>query len=150
MPQENNKLDLQSFTSPTKPLTITAKIGLLQFDFWSFFLMIQWVLFITFDSTKSRIFLFFLFLVFLIETQLMYNIMLVSGILHNYLIFAHIIKGFPCGSAGKESTCSMRDLCQIPGLGRFPGERKGYHSSILVWRIPQTLQSMGLQKSGHD
>ena len=26
-------------------------------------------------------------------------------------IFAHIIKGFPCGSAGKESTCSMRDLC---------------------------------------
>ena len=28
------------------------------------------------------------------------------------------------------------DLSSIPGLGRFPGEGKGYHSSILAWRIP--------------
>ena len=34
--------------------------------------------------------------------------------------------GFPCGSAGKESTCNMGDLGLIPGLGRSPGERKGY------------------------
>ena len=34
--------------------------------------------------------------------------------------------GFPCGSAGKESTCSEGDLDSIPGLGRFPGEGKGY------------------------
>ena len=34
--------------------------------------------------------------------------------------------GFPCGSAGKESTCSMGDLGLIPGLGRSPGEGKGY------------------------
>ena len=33
---------------------------------------------------------------------------------------------FPCGSAGKESACSARDLGSIPGLGRSPGERKGY------------------------
>ena len=33
---------------------------------------------------------------------------------------------FPCGSAGKESTCNARDLGLIPGLGRSPGERKGY------------------------
>ena len=33
---------------------------------------------------------------------------------------------FPCGSAGKESTCSARDLGLIPGLGRSPGEGKGY------------------------
>ena len=33
---------------------------------------------------------------------------------------------FPCGSAGKESTYSAGDLGSIPGLGRSPGERKGY------------------------
>ena len=34
--------------------------------------------------------------------------------------------GFPCGSAGKESTCNAGDLCSITGLGRSPGEGKGY------------------------
>ena len=34
--------------------------------------------------------------------------------------------GFPCGSAGKESTCNEEDLGSIPGLGRSPGEGKGY------------------------
>ena len=33
--------------------------------------------------------------------------------------------GFPCGSAGKESACSVGDLGSIPGLGRSPGEGKG-------------------------
>ena len=32
----------------------------------------------------------------------------------------------PCGSAGKESTCNVGDLGLIPGLGRSPGEGKGY------------------------
>ena len=35
-------------------------------------------------------------------------------------------QGFPGGSAGKESTCSVGDLSSIPGLGRSPGEEKGY------------------------
>ena len=43
--------------------------------------------------------------------------------------------GFPCGSAGKESTCKKKkkestcnvgDLGSIPGLGRSSGEGKGY------------------------
>ena len=33
---------------------------------------------------------------------------------------------FPGGSAGKESTCNAGDLGSIPGLGRSPGEGKGY------------------------
>ena len=33
---------------------------------------------------------------------------------------------FPGGSAGKESTCNMRDLGLIPRLGRSPGAGKGY------------------------
>ena len=37
-----------------------------------------------------------------------------------------IFLGFPCGSAGKESTCNVGDLGSIPGLGRSPGKEKGY------------------------
>ena len=42
------------------------------------------------------------------------------------VIYINIFLGFPGGSAGKESACSERDLGSIPGLGRSPGERKGY------------------------
>ena len=41
-----------------------------------------------------------------------------------------------CYSAGKESTCNAGDLGLIPGLGRFPGEGKGY-----------PLQCSGLENS---
>ena len=34
--------------------------------------------------------------------------------------------GFPPGSAGTESACNAGDLGSIPGLGRPPGEGKGY------------------------
>ena len=44
--------------------------------------------------------------------------------------------GFPCGSAGKESTCNMGDLGLTPGLGRPLGEGKGY-----------PLQRSGLENS---
>ena len=37
-----------------------------------------------------------------------------------------VFLGFPFGSAGKESTCNAGDLGLIPGLGRSPGEGKGY------------------------
>ena len=43
---------------------------------------------------------------------------------------------FPDGSAGKESACNVRDLGWIPGLGRSPGEGKGY-----------SLQYSGLEDS---
>ena len=35
-------------------------------------------------------------------------------------------KGFPCGSAGKESVCNVGDLGLILGLGRPHGKGKGY------------------------
>ena len=43
---------------------------------------------------------------------------------------------FPCGSAGKESACNAGDLGSILGLGRSPGEGKGYR-----------LQYSGLENS---
>ena len=33
---------------------------------------------------------------------------------------------FPHSSVGKESTCNAGDIGSIPGLGRSPGEGKGY------------------------
>ena len=47
------------------------------------------------------------------------------------------ILGVPlCGSASKESTCNAGDLGLIAGLGRSPGEGKGY-----------PFQYSGLEKS---
>ena len=35
-------------------------------------------------------------------------------------------EGFPCGSAGKETSCNAGDLGSIPELGRSSGEGKDY------------------------
>ena len=37
---------------------------------------------------------------------------------------APVFLGFPCGSAGKESTCNAGDLGLTPGLGRSPWRRE--------------------------
>ena len=47
-------------------------------------------------------------------------------------------RGFPCGSAGKESACNAGDL----GWEDLLEKGKATHSSILAWRIPWTVQSM--------
>ena len=56
------------------------------------------------------------------------------------LIILHSIAqesmGFPDSSVGKESACNAGDLGLIPGLGRCPGEGKGY-----------SLQYPGLENS---
>ena len=41
-----------------------------------------------------------------------------------------VFKGFPGGSAGKESACNVGDLSSIPGLGRSPGEGKGFWNGV--------------------
>ena len=37
-----------------------------------------------------------------------------------------VFLSFPCGSAVKKSACTEGNLGLIPGLGRSPGEGKGY------------------------
>ena len=51
-----------------------------------------------------------------------------SGVVKQDLISLHSKHSldFPCGSTGKESTCTAGDLGSIPGLGSSPGEGKGY------------------------
>ena len=56
-----------------------------------------------------------------------------------------VFLGFPCGSVGKESACNAGDLGSIPGWEDPLKKGKATHSSILAWRIPCTVQSMGLQ-----
>ena len=55
--------------------------------------------------------------------------------------------GFPCGSAGKESACNAGDLGSIPGVGRSPGEGKGYPLQYSGMETPWTIQSMGSQRA---
>ena len=43
-----------------------------------------------------------------------------------YRLLTPVFLGFSCGSAGKESACNVGDLHSKPGLGRSPGEGKGY------------------------
>ena len=50
--------------------------------------------------------------------------------------------GFPCGSAGQESTCSAGDLGSIPWLGKSPGEGKGHP----LW-YPKATNFSGLENS---
>jgi len=60
-------------------------------------------------------------------------------------------RGFPGGSDGKASACSARDRGSIPGLGRCPGEGNGNPLQHSPWtEEPDRLQSMGLQRVGHD
>jgi len=68
--------------------------------------------------------------------------------------------GFPDGSVSKESACNAGDQGLIPGLGRSLGEGNGnplQYSCLkfLLWEIPWMeepgrLQSMGLQRIGHN
>ena len=64
--------------------------------------------------------------------------------------------GFPGSSDGKESACDAGDLGSIPGLGRSPGRGNSIplqYSCLgeCPWaEEPGGLQSMGLQRIGHD
>ena len=66
-------------------------------------------------------------------------------------------RGFPDGSAGKESVCNAGDTGDsglIPGWGRSPGGGNGnppQYSGRIPWtEEPGGLQSVGLQRVGHD
>ena len=63
--------------------------------------------------------------------------------------------GFPGGSVVKNPPAKQET--RVPSLGweDLPEEETARRSSILDWEIPQTeepggLQSVGLQRAGHD
>ena len=55
--------------------------------------------------------------------------------------------GFPCGSAGKEFASNVGDLGSIPGLGRSPGEGKGYPLQYYGLENPTDCVVHGVAKS---
>ena len=57
-------------------------------------------------------------------------------------------KGFPVGSAVKNSPANVGDAGLIPGLGRSLEEGMTIHSSILAWETPWTEKPGGLQATG--
>ena len=69
-----------------------------------------------------------------------------------------VISGLPQWLSSEESACSVGsagDTGSISGSGRSLGGGHAIHSRILAWRIPRTekpgrLQSVGLQRAGHD
>ena len=61
----------------------------------------------------------------------------------------------PGGSDSKESACNEDIWVQFLGQEDFVEKGMATHSRILAWRIPWTeepggLQSVGLQRVGHD
>ena len=58
-----------------------------------------------------------------------------------------VFLGFPCGSASKESACIVGDLGSIPGLGRSPGEGKGYLLQYSVLENSKDYTVHGVAKS---
>ena len=80
-----------------------------------------------------------------------------------YMLSFGFSQGFPGGPAGKESSCNVGDLGAMPGLGRSPGEGKGYpfqYSGLenprteepgfdsWVGKIPWRRERLPLQDSG--
>ena len=67
---------------------------------------------------------------------------------------ALVMLDFPGGSDGKASAYNVVDPGSIPRWGRSSGEGNDTHTSTLAWKIPREdpgrLQSMGLQRVGHN
>ena len=71
------------------------------------------------------------------------------------LVYLNVKRGFPGGSDGKESACSVGDLGSFSGWEDPLEKGIATYSSILAWRIPWTeetggIQSMGSQRVRHD
>ena len=73
----------------------------------------------------------------------------------SFLLSMRVKHTLPCSSVSKESACSTGDSGLISGLGRSPGEGNGNPLQYSCLKFPWTeepgrLQSMGLQRVGHD
>ena len=59
-------------------------------------------------------------------------------------------KHVTCGSAGKESACNVGDLGSILGLGKSPGEGKGYPLQYSGLENSMDFIALGSQRIGHN
>ena len=61
-----------------------------------------------------------------------------------------MLLGFPGGSDDKESACNAGDPSSIPGLGRSPGEGKGFPLQYSGLEDSMDYIVHGSQRVGHD
>ena len=70
--------------------------------------------------------------------------------LYNIINIYMFILGFPGGSDGKESSCSVGDLGSVPGLGRSPGGGHGNPKQDSCLENPHGQRSLaGYSPCGH-
>ena len=87
-----------------------------------------------------------------LENIMLSKISQTKKILYN---ITYVLVSFLGGSDGKESACNVGDPGSIPKSGRPPGDGNGnpLQDSCLensMEREPGGLQSMGLQRIGHN
>ena len=72
--------------------------------------------------------------------------------MYHILVFSLFVytEGFPGGSDGKEFTCNAGDPGLIPGLGRSPGEGKGYPLQYSCLENSMNCLVHGVAKSQND
>ena len=56
--------------------------------------------------------------------KMIHDTLFLPRVCNSKIITLSMRKGFPCGSAGKESACNAGDLGLIPGLGKIPWRRE--------------------------
>ena len=66
---------------------------------------------------------------------------------HVVFVLRRTVVLFPCGSAGRESTCNVGDLGWILELGRSPGEGKGYSFQYSGLKNSMNSIAHGIAKS---
>ena len=84
-------------------------------------------LYLLFSETaklSSKAAIYFILTLIMKESCSCTTLLSVIGVTVSWILIAEM--GFPHGSASKEPACNAGDLGSIPGLGRSPGERKGY------------------------
>ena len=70
--------------------------------------------------------------------------------LYNIINIYMFTLGFPGGSDGKESSCSVGDLGSVPGLGRSPGGGHGNPKQDSCLENPHGQRSLaGYSPCGH-
>ena len=104
--------------------------------FFSFFLSFFFFFCIFLLSNSSCIYVFCLCLNFFVVAVFGRTVWIVTeNLAHLHVLrlltyldlwLSSYFMGFPFDSDGKESACNVGDLGSIPGLGRSPGEGRGY------------------------
>ena len=125
------------FPAPSFPESICSRLSLLiNFSFLviHLVLILYWLYLVGSQPTS--------------HLTILHTFPLVSDILISY--FALSSEGLSDSSVGKESVCNAVDPGSIPGLGRSPGERKGYPLQYSCLENSMDCIIHRVTKSRHD